>query len=71
MIRRSSYIFYRFRNDLILLILLLKWKSMETKNYVTNYARNNTLKNHLSWFTLGHTIVMRISKWNSALQLAY
>ena len=27
-------------------------KSMKTKNYVRNYARYNTLKNHFVWFTL-------------------
>ena len=45
-------------------------KSTKTKNYVINYARYTTLKNHFLWFMLGRVTVMRISKWNSDLQLA-
>ena len=60
---RSSDIFYRFGNDQILpKNVRLKWKSTKTKNYVIDYTRYTTLKNHFLWFTLGRMIVMRISK---------
>ena len=44
---------------------------MKTKDYVINYARYTTIKNHFVWFMLGRVTVMRISKENSDLQLAY
>ena len=63
MISRSSNIFYRFGNDGILpKNVQLKKKSMKTGNYVINYARYTTLKNHFLWFMLGRVTVMRISK---------
>ena len=66
MICRSSHyvdIFYRFGNNRRPpKKKQLKWKSTETKNYMINYARYTTLKNHFLWFTLGHVTVMRISK---------
>ena len=37
-------------------------KSTKPKNYVKNYARYTTLKNHFLWFTLRLKTVMRISK---------
>ena len=51
-IYRSSDIIYIFRNDQILpRNLQLKQKATKIKNFVINYARYTTLKNHL-WFTL-------------------
>ena len=70
----KSNIFYRFENDQI---YTTKKHVAEianlspTKSYVTNYARYTMLKNHFLRFKLGHMTVMRISKWNSDLQLAY
>ena len=56
-------IFYWFRNDRIL-PKKYDWnsKSMKTKNYVTNFGRHTTLKNHFLWFTLGSITIMRVSK---------
>ena len=62
MICTGSNIFYRFGNDRILpKNVRLKQKSTKTKNYVINYARYTTLKNHFLWFTLGRVTVIRIS----------
>ena len=41
------------------------------KKYITGYAKYITLKKHPLWFTLGRMTVMKISKYNSDLQLAY
>ena len=61
MICRSSDIYYR-----------LAGKSVrKLKNYVINYARYIMLKNHFLWFALEHVTVIRTSKENSDLQLAY
>ena len=40
-------------------------KSTKNKNYVRNYARCTTLKNHFLQFMLGHTTAMRISKYTT------
>ena len=72
MTRRSSDTFYSFGNDRILpKNVRLKQKSTKTKNCEINYARYTTLKIHFLWFTLGRVTVMKISKENSDLQLAY
>ena len=63
MICRSSNIFYRFGNGRILPEnVRLKYKSTKTKNYVINYGRYTTLKNHFLWFKFGRLTVMRISE---------
>ena len=63
MIYRSSDIFCRFGNDQILpKNVQLKWNSTKTKNYLINYTRYLTLKNHFLLFTLGCMTVGRISK---------
>ena len=40
-------------------------KSTKNKNYVRNYARCTTLKNHFLQFMLGHMTAMRISKYTT------
>ena len=63
MICRSNNIFYSFGNDRILpKNVRLKQKSTKTKNYVTNYARYTTLKNHFLWFKSERMTVTKISK---------
>ena len=45
--------------------------SLQTQKIHNRLCQIHYIKKHPSWFTLGHMTVMRISKYNSDLQLAY